>query len=270
MDIDHIRIIYQKLYIQNQENKLRIKLQEKNMKKILVSCLVGLMAMSVFAKFPEGMTRQETNKEKIQQALAATGLTNGEKLTLNIMLVVADMDAKKTSYADFKKAIIDFANADNNIFTTLTKKTKGTPQFEKKIKDEICKNILLIKRFQPFFEFVLKDTYMEDCIYLKYQCFYQSVLTKYYTVNKATFRKHFKYGITCTSRVGHKQDPKRAIIVLNIYKKQIIEGKLGLTKEEIDEDLRFAKLVYFPNLSKNADTWKPICVQVEMMIKANQ
>lgn len=240
------------------------------MKKVLVSCLVGLIAMSVFAKLPEGMTRQETNKEKIQQALATTGLTNSDKLMLNIMLVVADMDAKKTSYADFKKAIIDFANADNNIFATLIKKKKGTPQFEIKIKDIICSNIILITRFQPFFEFVLKDTYMEDCSYLKYQSFYNSSLTKYYTVNKATFRKHFKYGVTGTSRVKHKQDAKRAPMVLNIYKKQIIKGKLGLTKEEIDEDLRFAKLVYFPNLSKDANTWKPICVQVEMMIKANQ
>ncbi|MBR4316162.1 MAG: hypothetical protein IKP65_04240 [Alphaproteobacteria bacterium] len=46
--------------------------------------------------------------------------------------------------------------------------------------------------------------------------------------------------------------------------------KLGLTKEEINEDLRFAKIIYFPNLKDDTNVWKPICVKLELMIKANQ
>ena len=238
------------------------------MKKIILSFLMSIVVLSAFAKMPTDFNRNETNKQKIQQWMNDASVKKLDKITLNIMLITADMDASKTSYADFKKPIIDFSNTET--FAQLCSYKKGDKKFEESVKNLICSTIVNTRRFQPFFEFVLKDTYMEDCIYLKYQCFYQGSLTKYYTVNKAIFRKHFKLGVKGTSRVKHKQDAKRASGVLSVYKKQMTNEKLGLTKEEINEDLRFAKIIYFPNLKDDTNVWKPICVKLELMIKANQ
>lgn len=238
------------------------------MKKIVLSFLMSIVVLSAFAKMPTDFNRNETNKQKIQQWMNDASVKKLDKITLNIMLITADMDASKTSYADFKKAIIDFSNTET--FAQLCSYKKGDKKFEESVKNLICSTIVNTRRFQPFFEFVLKDTYMEDCIALRSNCFNQRALTKYYTINKATFRKHFKLGVKGTSKPKYNHNIKRALNVLNIYKEQIIEGKLGLTKEQIAEDLRFAKLLYFPNMKDNTEQWKPVCVQLELMIKANQ
>lgn len=236
--------------------------------KFFIGCLITALTITAFAKMPTDFNRQETNKEKIQQWLTNTNLTNSDKGTLNVMLLTADVDASKISYAELKKIIIDFSNTE--AFAKLCPYKKGDEKFEAYVKILICNTIANVKRFQHLFEFVLKDTYMEDCIALRSNCFNQRALTKYYTINKATFRKHFKLGVKGTSKPKYNHNIKRALNVLNIYKEQIIEGKLGLTKEQIAEDLRFAKLLYFPNMKDNTEQWKPVCVQLELMIKANQ
>ena len=235
------------------------------MKNFIICCLVCLVAVSVFAKMPDGFDKNETDKTKIEGWIKnSSEATLWEKDNLDIMLIVSDMSAEKTSYTDFKKVFKDYVKSE-----TFLKRYKLKFVGEDRWKTLCVAFIYPRSRFTPYFEKVLTDPELNDSYYVKRTCYYQRISQKYLLANKELFRKYFK---TCINENIIKDDNltfmgcKRAI---ENYKNNMTNSSLGLTKEEIAEDLRYAKLLIFPNINKSEE-WKQVCVTLELMIKSNQ
>lgn len=234
------------------------------MKNFIVCCLIGFVSISVLAKMPDGFDKNETDKAKIEAWIkAATDATPWEKDNLDMMLAVADMNAEKTPYADFKE-----------VFKNFVKSEAFNKRYNGKAKADAWKNLCVAfiqsrPRFTPYFTKVLTDAELNDSYYVNRECFYQRTLSKYFLENKEIFRKYFK---TCVYENVKKNDKLSVIEIekaLNFYKMNMINQKLGLTKDEIAEDLRYAKLLVFSFIGKSEE-WKQICVTLELMIKSNQ
>lgn len=226
--------------------------------------ILSILTISSFAKMPTGFKFDETDKAKIQQWIANNSTCDSfEKNRLQIMLLVADMDAKKTSYTAFKKAIIDFTNSKDFIKSKDVSTTNSAKLY-------IVFMVVNTKRFVPYFAQVLKDTSLSDSKYLA-GTFALTKFQKYFLVNKETFRTYFIKGIkqvTSYKTKVIKKKIKKAMAILDFYKSSI--KILGLTKEEIDQDLREADFEIRPKLSENAEAWKPVAAKLVLLKQANQ
>lgn len=235
------------------------------MKNFIVCCLVCLVSLSVLAKMPDGFDINETDKTKIETLIKnASDASLWEKDNLDIMLIVSNMSAEKTSYEDFKKVFKDYIKSETFL------KRYNTKFVEEDRWKTLCVAFIYSRsRFTSYFEKVLVDNELNNSHYVKRTCFYQRISQKYLLANKELFRKYFK---TCINENTIKNDTltfmqcKKSI---ENYKNNMTNLSLDLTKDEIAEDLRFAKLLIFQFLNKS-DEWKQLCVTLELMIKSNQ
>lgn len=236
------------------------------MRNFIFTILVSFFTITtVFAKMPDGVNYEETNKEVIQKWIndSSTTKTFYEQNRLNLMLLIAGMNPANTSYSMFKKVFVNyFSNKD-----MIEKYGKGNKDFTtKNVESSVTFFIIYSLRFNGYIPELLKDSEIKNSDSFIRHSFIRSDVIKYLVNNKDEFRKYFK----ATLNLNAKENNIRYVTkILENYGNELSNVNLGLTKDEISEDLRFAKLLVFPNLTKS-DEWKQACIKIELMIKSNQ